>query len=542
MDDPQYNPITLGMMDPENMNGADPRTRLMQALMLSRFAGGGGQPSVSAPASPGNGANSPSPMTTTASEPSTGRMFTGEVIPPQPRGSVLDDPNIGNTMQTKPAGFDDAGMPTEFAATARKEQAHKNLENAMHPPHGLRNSLIMGGLGILGTALAARGGNVAAGAGAAQGFNQGMQTAYQRRQVGINRANEQYQFESGMEEKQREDALREKIAMSQLEATKAYRDLLVHMRERGQDITQRGQDIGLIKSGLTPGQSTPGQTPSVTPTPTDELPEVKQAMIRLQQDRDEAQRENLLGGGLNKQKQANTERGFQLKELGIRTMAELRRQQMQQSLNLGLTRMEMPTGSVRSMGETAVTVLPHIEQLRQTIDEAAKAGLLGPLRGRVSAFLAGRIGSTGDPKIDNLLGRLKGQDSLMSSAMLRTHFGARGGQGLYGKFIDLLDTGKATPEMLNGVLDDFKNYAEGYAQAAGVDTENFNEGGAASFDFSSLHRANPTVAAPNGLSKKPKGVVPSRGGSTGSGGGPGTPPPGAKVRSWKEFTGATAAR
>jgi ribosomal protein L9 len=527
------------MLDPEN--ATDPTKRLMQMLMLS--GGMGGNPSL-APITAGlvhPGQPSPTPLATPPSTDTagatatdeTGRLFTGEVMPPQPGPSALADPSM--TSRIRPAGFDEGGMPTEYPATSRMNTARDMLEKAKHPPHDLRNKLIIGGLGTLGALLAARGGNTYAGAGAAQGLSHAFDTMYDRQQTNIGRNQQMYEFEAGQEEKQREAALREKVAMSQLEATRAYRDLLIAMRSRGQDVTMRGQDIGANKAGYNVDQGA-SQTgaPTLTPKSVDELPEIQQARIAAQEAmnentkvRTEKGKEQLAGGALNVQDQMWKKKNYEARIMGIEAMKELR----QQGLALQGQRMEMPTASVRTMGETAATVLPHIEDLRGLIAEADKQGLLGPLRGRVSAFLAGRVGTTGDAKVDALLGKLRSSDSFMSSAMVRTHFGARGGQQMYGKFIEMLDTGKSTPEMLNGALDTFESYAKGYAQAAGVDIDNYNQGGATIFNPSQAFK---TIRPQSPVNKLQKKGAPSGSGSV-------TPPAGAKIRKWSEFTNAPAA-
>lgn len=509
----------LSMMNPED--GSDSTRRLMQMMMLSRISGGAG-PS-------GAPSTTPNPTTTTTTDSSTGRLYTGEILPPSPASSVLDSPSQASALLDRihPKGFDDTGMPTEFPSTQRANDARATLQRTMHPPHALRNALILGGLGTLATALAARHGNTFAGAGAAQGFQQGENLAYQRHQTDINRAQSQYEFEAGQEERQREAALRERVAMTQIESQRAYRDLLIAMRERGQDVTTRGQDIRAnlagfdVSGGPRSASGAPG-TPTLTPKSVDELPEIQQARIAAQTELTKLTSQKEAGGLLNQQTQHWAQANYNAKVMGIEAMKELRQQQ----IDLGWSRMEAPTQSIRSMGETAATVLPHIEELRGLIQEAESKGLLGPIRGRVSQFLAGKIGSTGNKDIDSLLGRLRSADSLMSSALLRTHFGARGGQGLYDKFINLLDTGKSTPEALNGTLDEFKSYAEGYAQAGGVDLANFNAGGAATYNPGLALRRNPVSTSAPVATPTPKGSDQLQRNK---------PPKGAKVIEWNDL-------
>lgn len=144
---------------------------------------------------------------------------------------------------------------------------------------------------------------------------------------------------------------------------------------------------------------------------------------------------------------------------------DLKRQQMAAKV----TQANKPTSSMQTMGQTAATLIPHVQEMRDLIEQADKKGLIGPAAGRtMSDFLAGKLGSTGDPETDHLLGRLRSTDSLMKSGMLRTHFGAKGGQQMYGVFSNMLNTGKQSKPMLNGVLDTFESFAKGYAQAGGA--------------------------------------------------------------------------
>lgn len=128
-----------------------------------------------------------------------------------------------------------------------------------------------------------------------------------------------------------------------------------------------------------------------------------------------------------------------------------------------------PTTQARNMGEMANTVIPHVQTLRNTIHEAAQKGFIGPVAGRVyGEFLAGKVGSTGNPDADRLLGSLRSQNQLMNSAVLRTHMGGRGGQLMMEHFNNMLNTGKQSEAELNGVLDTIKDYMSGYAGMAGV--------------------------------------------------------------------------
>lgn len=140
-------------------------------------------------------------------------------------------------------------------------------------------------------------------------------------------------------------------------------------------------------------------------------------------------------------------------------------------------RTNIPTTNMRNMGEVAGTLLPHITEMRGLIAQANEKGYIGPTAGRVYGnFLAGKVGSTGNKDADRLLGKLNAENSLVNTAMARTHFGARGGQQTIGKFNELLNTNKQTAEVLNGALDTFESFVKGYKEAGGVGGQ---DGGAA---------------------------------------------------------------
>jgi hypothetical protein len=130
------------------------------------------------------------------------------------------------------------------------------------------------------------------------------------------------------------------------------------------------------------------------------------------------------------------------------------------------TNREKPTSSTKASAEFATTIIPHIDTMRNLITEADSLGYIGPASGRVyNEFLAGKVGSTGDPNADQLLGKLRAYDSLLKTGAMRVHFGARGGQQMYEHFSDLLNSGKQSASILNGTLDGIEDFMQGYAEA-----------------------------------------------------------------------------
>lgn len=142
----------------------------------------------------------------------------------------------------------------------------------------------------------------------------------------------------------------------------------------------------------------------------------------------------------------------------------------------------MPTSSTRGSAEFANTIIPHIQDMRTLVSQADQKGFIGPGAGRIySQFLAGTVGSTGNPEADRLLGELKATDSLLKTGAMRVHFGAKGGQQMYDHFSELLNSGKQSAAMLNGSLNVLESFMQGYSNAGklgGVGTQPSGSSGA----------------------------------------------------------------
>lgn len=83
--------------------------------------------------------------------------------------------------------------------------------------------------------------------------------------------------------------------------------------------------------------------------------------------------------------------------------------------------------TVRTRKNMADTVKEHVPQAMALIEEADQKGLLGPIMGRWSDFLANRLGSTGDQDTDDLMGQLAFTMSGLRTGFANVHGGARGG-------------------------------------------------------------------------------------------------------------------
>lgn len=126
----------------------------------------------------------------------------------------------------------------------------------------------------------------------------------------------------------------------------------------------------------------------------------------------------------------------------------------------------IPTASTRASAEFADSIVPHIKEMRNLVSEADQKGYIGPAAGRVyNQFMSGKVGTTGNPDADKLLGRLRASDSLLKTGAMRVHFGARGGTQMYDHFSDLLNSGRQSAAMLNGSLDTLESFMQGYSDA-----------------------------------------------------------------------------
>src|SRR5882724_4866115 len=123
-----------------------------------------------------------------------------------------------------------------------------------------------------------------------------------------------------------------------------------------------------------------------------------------------------------------------------------------------------PTAATRTTSEFARTIIPHIDTMRDLVNQADEKCFIGPAAGRIYGyFLAGKVGTTGNQEADRLLGRLRATDSLLKTGAMKVHFGSRGGTQMYDHFSDMLNSGKQSKAVLNGALDGIQDFMQGYA-------------------------------------------------------------------------------
>lgn len=128
---------------------------------------------------------------------------------------------------------------------------------------------------------------------------------------------------------------------------------------------------------------------------------------------------------------------------------------------LALQRLDQPTAPTRTMAEAAPKVLNFVERIRPLVEQ--EAGGLGPIAGRWSEFMAGKIGA---PNAEYT--KLRTNIGLLNTLLMRMHVGARGGVQLLEHFRSLIDQGKQSPENLLASLEVIEQYAGDVASMASM--------------------------------------------------------------------------
>lgn len=123
----------------------------------------------------------------------------------------------------------------------------------------------------------------------------------------------------------------------------------------------------------------------------------------------------------------------------------------------GVNTMSTPTGQTRSMAEMAKTVTEQVPSLLTQVD--ALNSKIGPGAGRWNNFWVNK-GGLNDPDYAGL-----DQDlDLFASALVRTHFGGRGGQG-YREALKKDFSMAQSPEDLKSRIQHADKWIQGYAKA-----------------------------------------------------------------------------
>lgn len=110
------------------------------------------------------------------------------------------------------------------------------------------------------------------------------------------------------------------------------------------------------------------------------------------------------------------------------------------------------TSSTKTMIETAPKVLNLINRLEPLADKEAQGN--GPLGARWSDFWNNKVGAPSQE-----YSKMRVDDGLLATALMRMHVGARGGELMMQHFTNLLGLAHQSPENYKAALDEIKQYA-----------------------------------------------------------------------------------
>lgn len=123
----------------------------------------------------------------------------------------------------------------------------------------------------------------------------------------------------------------------------------------------------------------------------------------------------------------------------------------------GLSSMNVPTSATRTMVETAPRVIELADRAEQLINQQLSS--LGPAASRWNEFMAGKVGAP-NPEFT----KLRTTVGLATTALMRMHVGARGGEQIMEHFQNLIDSSKQDPQNLIAAFEEIKNYAHAVQQ------------------------------------------------------------------------------
>jgi hypothetical protein len=119
------------------------------------------------------------------------------------------------------------------------------------------------------------------------------------------------------------------------------------------------------------------------------------------------------------------------------------------------------TAATRTMQETAPKVINLANKVKALLDKVGDD--LGPIDGRFSDFMAGKVGTENPDYI-----ALKTDAGLLTTALMRMHVGARGGSQIMEHFKNMVNVGYQSPANLRAALEEITSYAED-VQGMGTD-------------------------------------------------------------------------
>lgn len=120
--------------------------------------------------------------------------------------------------------------------------------------------------------------------------------------------------------------------------------------------------------------------------------------------------------------------------------------------------------TVRQRKNMADRVKEHVPETMTMLEEADKKGLLGPVLGRWSDFLANKVGSTGNAETDDLMGQLAFNLSGLRTGFANVHGGARGGGSIQmaNMWKEIFNSKQMSKERLMGALKQEQKWLDTY--------------------------------------------------------------------------------
>lgn len=141
-----------------------------------------------------------------------------------------------------------------------------------------------------------------------------------------------------------------------------------------------------------------------------------------------------------------------------------RRSDVSNDVGSGKTVNPQDPAQVRTRLDLASHVTDGIDQAQASLDEAEKAGVLGPLAGRTyGEFLSGKVGSTGDEKTDELLGRLRMDLQAASTGFAALHGRGGANAGMARDIEHKMDSTYMSHALISGGLKSIKGWTTRYA-------------------------------------------------------------------------------
>lgn len=271
----------LALLNPgmDEEGGMDPRTQMMTALALKQLRG-----------SMGINDDEETDESESGGEVGKRAIDSGTVspTPTQPTSDVDPSPQVPRTAGSReftatpqgrsmmgdiaPAGWDQStDLPSEFPATQRKETAHDLLVKAqespdVNPSRGRRIlRTIAPFIPIVGPMVSGE---------LAREHNQGMQK--------VQLAREEYNTEAGLEQGQRDQALREKVAMANIATSRAMKTLMAGVQLHKADVTEQLGNDRNATANLKLGYKI-ADDGSKVPIDQNDLSEIQQRSMEVQQ-------------------------------------------------------------------------------------------------------------------------------------------------------------------------------------------------------------------------------------------------------------------